>query len=206
MTSPLKGCEFCEQVELSVRVSEMLIGTVLRSLEIEDLVSSNGISKRRYLARSFIGSADEFSPFDDVKSQSFNSDDRAASEGEDKFYEAPESLADPVDSPMQSSMSVSDNQRADLASTSQTLSLKPPSFIRSPGLLPYDTHETKGGDSELKDTLNSFVKAQITVLDHNSALYNNIDKQVRIFLCLMAHSLSLSEILNLFLIFYFRSQ
>lgn len=172
---------FLEQVELSVRASEMLIGTVLRSLEIEDLVSNNGISNRRYLARSFIGSADVFSPFDDVKSESFNSDDRAASEGDDKFYEAPESLADPADSPMQSSTGVSDSQRANLASISQTLSLKPPSFIRTPGLLPYDTHETKGGDSELKDRLNSFVKAQIIVLDHNSALYSNIDKQVRNF-------------------------
>ncbi|KAF8032759.1 hypothetical protein BT93_D1608 [Corymbia citriodora subsp. variegata] len=166
------------QVELSVRASEMLIGTVLRSLEIEDLVSSNGISKRRYLARSFIRSADVFSPFDDVKSQNFDSDDGVASEGDDKFYEAPESLSDSVDLPIQSSMSVSDNQRADLASISQTLSLKPPSFIRTPGLLPYGTHETKGEDSESKDTLNSFVKAQIVVLDHNSALYNNIDKQV----------------------------
>ncbi|KAI6702353.1 hypothetical protein NL676_011489 [Syzygium grande] len=163
------------QVELSVRASEMLIGTVLRSLEIEDLVSSKGISKRRYLARSFIGSADVLSPFDDVKSQSINSDDRAASEEDDKFYEAPESLADSIDLPVQSSTSLSDNQRADF---SQSLSLKPPSFIRTPGLLPYDTHETKGGDSELKDTLNSFVKAQIIVLDHNSAFYNNIDKQV----------------------------
>ncbi|XP_048140983.1 uncharacterized protein LOC115736923 isoform X3 [Rhodamnia argentea] len=190
------------QVELSVRTSEMLIGTVLRSLEIEDLVSSNGISKRRYLARSFIGSADAFSSFDDVKSQSFNCDDRAASEGDDKFYEASETLADPVDSPMQSSMSVSDNRRADLASTSQTLSSKPPSFIRTPGLLPYDTHETKGGDSELKDTLNSFVKAQITVLDHNSALYNNIDKQVTVtlatlsFFCRRPTILAIMEFVN----------
>lgn len=166
------------QVELSVRASEMVIGTVLRSLEIEDLVSSNGISKHRYLARSFIGGADVFCPFEGVKSQSFNGDDGLASEGDDKFYEAPESLADSVELPMQSSTNVSDNQRADLASISQTLSLKPPSFIRTPGLLPFDTHQTKGVDSELKDTLNSFVKAQIIVLDHNSALYHNIDKQV----------------------------
>lgn len=193
---------FLKQVELSVRASEMLIGTVLRSLEIEDLVSSKGISKRCYLARSFIGSADVLSPFDDVKSQSINSDDRAASEEEDQFYEAPESLADSIDLPVQSSTSLSDNQRADF---SQSLSLKPPSFIRTPGLLPYGTHETKGGDSELKHTLNSFVKAQIIVLDHNSAFYNNIDKQVRNFLCTNVHSLSLFEILNILLIFCFRS-
>lgn len=177
------------QVELSIIESDMFIGTVLKSLEIEDLVSCNRVSRPCFLARSVIRSAASHSSFYDAGSQSFESDNvtdstyqkndatdsnnATPSEGDDNFYEAPENLVDSVDYPMQSPRN---------ESGSEILSLKPPSFDRMAGLLPTDALQTKSQEIELTDTLDSFVKAQIIIYNQNSPRYNNMDNQVGYFL------------------------
>lgn len=154
----------------------MLIGTVLRTLEIEDLISSNNFSHPLYVARSFVNDADISAHFQDAKSREFYRDDRT-SEGDDKFYEASESLADFVDSPLHSSGNISSNS-SQLGSLSRNLSLKPPSFHRAAGLLPYDNLQSNGKGYEQTDMLDSFVKAQIIMHDQSSPLYDNVDKKV----------------------------
>ncbi|XP_037495569.1 uncharacterized protein LOC105636609 isoform X2 [Jatropha curcas] len=177
------------QVELSIRENDMFIGTVLKSLEIEDLVCCSGISRPSFLARSFIRSADENSSLEEAGSHSFDNDNVTPSDGEDKFYEASEDIVDfeyltprnalPFDA-----------------------SLKPPSFSRLAGLLPSDTVQNNMEGVELTDTLESFVKAQIVIYDHNSPLYNNIDMQVSVtlatlsFFCRRPTILAIMEFIN----------
>ena len=147
---------FWIQVELSVRASDMFVGTVLKSLEIEDLVSGHRMSQPRYLARSFIHNAETNFTSGATGNQSFDGSDVVPNG--DEFYEAPENLVDP-----------------------ETLLLKSPRFTRIAGLLPgNDLQAAK--DIELKDPLDSFVKAQIVIYDQNSPLYHNIDMQVSVIL------------------------
>lgn len=150
---------FWTQVEVSVRSSDMFIGTVLKSLEIEDLVSGNSISQPRYLARSFIRNAETRLTSGATENQSFNGSELTPTEG-DEFYEAPENLVDP-----------------------ESLLLKSPRFTRIPGLLPGYGHEESKESIELNGSLDSFVKAQIVRYDQSSPLYHNIDMQVSIILC-----------------------
>lgn len=166
-----------EQVEVSVRANDMFIGTVLRSLEIEDLVSGNSGSRPCYVARSFIGNADAYSSFDVDRTRSFEHDDITAGEGEDKFYEAPENLVDSSNSPQTLSGHLSRQNFL----RSENSSLKPPSFTRIAGLLPGDVLQTSKEDIEQTDSLHSFVKAQIVFYDQSSPRYTNIDKQVGVF-------------------------
>lgn len=154
----------------------MLIGTILKTLEIEDLISSNNFSHSLYLARSIINDAD-CAHFDDAKSRDLDRDYRTTSEGDDKFYEAPETLADSVDSPLHSSGEVSCNS-SQLQSMSGKLSLKPPSFCRAAGLLPSDNLLANGERYAETVMFDSFVKAQIIIRDQSSPLYENIDKKV----------------------------
>ncbi|XP_065619172.1 uncharacterized protein LOC112023786 [Quercus suber] len=171
------------QVELSIIENDMFIGTVLKSLEIEDLVSCNRVSRPCFLARSVIRSAASHSSFYDAGSHSFesnnvtDSNNATSSEGDDNFYEAPENLVDSVDYPMQSPRN---------ESGSEILSLKPPSFDRMAGLLPTDALQTKSQEIELTDTLDSFVKAQIIIYDQNSPRYNNMDNQVKVTLATLS--------------------
>lgn len=155
----------------------MLIGTVLKSLEIEDLVSRCNGSQRCYVARSFIGSTDAYSTFDDERDQSFDRNDVETSEGDDKFYEAPENLADSVDYPLQSPRVLSGNLSDQKLLKSESLSYKLPSFTHIPGLLPGDIVQTTE-DFKHTDIMDSFVKAQVVICDQNSPRYNNVDKQV----------------------------
>lgn len=157
----------------------MFIGTVLKSLEIEDLVGIHGVSRPCYLARSFIHSSDAHLSSDEPAIRSVDSNDLTLSEGE-KFYEAPEDLVDSADHAMQSPQTVSKNLSFWLPSGN--LSLKTPSFSRVAGLVPDDTVENRIEDAEVTKTLDSFVKAQIVIYDQNSPLYYNIDKRVGIFL------------------------
>lgn len=135
----------------------MFIGTVLKALEVEDLVSCKGMRQPCYLARSFIRHADAPSVFRSIEDQN-------QSESDDRFYEASDSLNDPVDSP--SSL------------PSERAILKTPSFGRISGLLPDDASQTGESNLEVTHTLDSFVKAQIVFIDSNSIFYDNIDKRV----------------------------
>lgn len=166
-----------KQVELSIRANEMFIGTVLKALEVEDLVCRKGMSEPCYLARSFIQST--YEPFitNATEDHSFGSSEKNQSEGDDRFYEVSENLNDPVDSPMQSA----ENFFTPHSRSSEKSNLKPPSFTRVAGLLPDDLTQTGSDPLEVTDTLDSFVKAQIIFYDQNSSLYDNIDKRVSTF-------------------------
>ncbi|TQD75366.1 hypothetical protein C1H46_039097 [Malus baccata] len=146
------------QVELSVRASDMFVGTVLKSLEIEDLVSGHRMSQPCYLARSFTRNAETNLTSGATGNQSFDGSDVIPNG--DEFSEAPENLVDP-----------------------ETLLLKSPRFTRIAGLLP-GLQSTK--DIELKDLLDSFVKAQVVIYDQNSPLYHNIDMQVSVTLATLS--------------------
>ncbi|XP_057978559.1 uncharacterized protein LOC131164992 isoform X2 [Malania oleifera] len=159
------------QVQLSIRSNDMFIGTVLKSLEIEDLICHKGVSEPSYLARSFIGNVDAASSYEDAGSQSWGINDLSQSDGDEKFYEAADNMVDIVDYPMQSP------GRLQQSLTSEKLSLKPPSFSRIAHLLPDDAR-TGREVIEPTDNLDSFVKAQIVIYDHNSLAYDNIDKKV----------------------------
>lgn len=148
------------QVEVSVRGSDMFIGTVLKSLEIEDLVSRSGSNESCYLARSFIQSSVVLPSFKDAEIKNPEGNDLSSSEGEEKFYEAPEILVDSVD----------------------YTSLRTPSFSRMDGLLPVDNRNITMPSSERIESLDSFVKAQIVIYHQTSPQYNNIDNQVKKFL------------------------
>ncbi|XP_010540792.1 PREDICTED: uncharacterized protein LOC104814451 [Tarenaya hassleriana] len=167
------------KVELSMRGSDMFIGTVLKSLEIEDLVRQTGLSEPCYVARSFIQSSDILPSSGDVKSPNLEGSDLTSSEGEEKFYEAPETLADSFD----------------------YTSLRIPSFSRIEGLLPVDSKVT-GLSPETSESLDSFVKAQIVIYHQSSPQYENIDNQVTVtlatlsFFCRRPTILAILEFVN----------
>ncbi|KAK7309084.1 hypothetical protein RJT34_05549 [Clitoria ternatea] len=190
------------QVEISMRDNDILVGTILKSLEIEDLVSCSQLrSQPCFLARSFIGTADENSLFYNSRGEDVQSSDLIPTESDDKFYEAPETLADGADYPMQSS---GDTCEYASSSTSEIQfsysSLEPPKFSRIPGLLPSDSPSSK--ELELHDSLESFVIAQIVIYNQNSTQYKNIDKQVIVtlstltFFCRRPTILAIMEFIN----------
>ncbi|KAJ4957745.1 hypothetical protein NE237_024856 [Protea cynaroides] len=160
------------RVELSTKGNDMLIGTVLKSLEIEDLVCKGG-TQPCYLARSFIKSTD------------ITTLDSPLSAG-DEFFEAIDDLVDCPEQPL----------------AFDKLSIKPPSFSRITGLLPDAEPRTVPGDMEITDNLDSFVKAQIVIYDQNSPLYANVDKWVMVtlanlsFFCRRPTLLAVMEFVN----------
>lgn len=163
------------QVELSVRASDIFIGTLLKSLEIEDLFCCKGASQICYIARSFIRSANTPSLLDNADSQTQSSNDISQLEGDDEFYEASEDLNDSVGSP--SSL----GNKMDYASSgiiADSSDLKAPCFTRVAGLLPFDVTHLEAAEIGGIDSLESFVKAQIVICDQNSPRYSNVDNQV----------------------------
>ena len=144
----------------------MFIGTILKSLEIEDLVCG-GTSPRRYLARSFIRGPDVTSALEDAVNHSCNDQDFSG-ESDDKFYEASESLPETDPSSGNFSPEVS--------------AFKPPSFSKVPGLLPDGSFQNMSKDMGQIDELDSFVKAQIVIYDQNSPFYSRTDNMVSQFL------------------------
>ncbi|KAL1194607.1 hypothetical protein V5N11_031431 [Cardamine amara subsp. amara] len=152
------------KVEVSMRGRDMFIGTVLKSLEIEDLVSHSGLNEACYLARSFIQSSEVLPTFEDAESRSPERNDPTSSEGEDKFYEAPEILVDSID----------------------YTSLRTPSFSRIDGLLPVENKNITRPSNETTESLDSFVKAQIVIYHQTSPQYKNIDNQVMVTLATLS--------------------
>lgn len=163
------------QIEVSMRANDIFIGMVLKALEIEDLVCSKGTSRTCYLTRSFI--RNEETPFSlgntDIATHSSN--DVKKSDGDDEFFEASESLNDSVGSPLSPADGL--EHMSSHITTSPSSNLTTPSFVRVPGLLPGDTH-LDAGQMGVTDALDSFVKSQMIILDQNSTLYANVDKQV----------------------------
>lgn len=135
-----------------IRGQDMFIGTVLKTLEIEDLVCHNRVSQPCYIARSYFGNV-HTKPSDNNIENGSQDCKNSTPEGDDEFFEAPEDLIDFIE-PWKSSMKV-------------------PSFDRLAGLLPDGRNK-----SDENESLNNFVKAQIVIFDHSSHSYNNIDTQV----------------------------
>lgn len=164
------------QVELSIRANSFLVGTVLKALEIEDLVCRKGTS-HVYVARSFIRNADAPSQLENTDSLAQTITDFNQCEGDDEFYEASENLNDSVGSPM------SPGDEMELMSSrhikqSDNSYLEAPSFVRVTGILPFDVTHLEAGQKGVTDALDSFVKAQIVIFDQNSPLYSSVDKEV----------------------------
>ncbi|KAG4987653.1 hypothetical protein JHK85_030636 [Glycine max] len=200
----LKICfSYSYQVEVSIRDNNIFVGTILKSLEIEDLVcGSQRWSQPCFLARSYIGTADENLLFYNTMTRDVESGGLIPTETDDKFYEAPETLADSVDYPMQSPGGTSEYPSSSPSKIQFNYSsLELPKFSRITGLLPSDTPSIRK-ELELNDTLESFVKAQIIIYDQNSAQYKNIDKQVIVtlatltFFCRRPTILAIMEFMN----------
>ena len=77
-------------MEVSIRDNNIFVGTILKSLEIEDLVcGSQRWSQPCFLARSYIGTADENLLFYNTMTRDVESGGLIPTETDDKFYEAP---------------------------------------------------------------------------------------------------------------------
>lgn len=162
-----------------MQAGNILIGTILRSLEIEDRYSLSGASTSmsRYLARSFINSSDDISSpsssasLERAKSRS----SMRKTESDENFFEATDDFDEVYESPHPDQHQTS----------SEEFSLKPPGFSRIPGLIP--DLESKSGEEEAEknkndgDSSSSFVKAQIVVYDQSSPQYKNLDNRVSLF-------------------------
>ncbi|KAL9231233.1 hypothetical protein vseg_006486 [Gypsophila vaccaria] len=151
-------------VEIAIKENDMFIGTILKSLEIEDLVCQ-GTSVRHYLARSFIRGPEVTLVSDDANHS--RDDNDISTEGDEQFYEAPEDLPE-TDSPSQSSGRL----------TPEVSAFRPPGFNSVPGLLPDASFQSTAERIGKIDELDSFVKAQIVIYDQNSPLYSSTDKMV----------------------------
>lgn len=176
--------DIIKQVELSMKASDIFIGTILRSLEIEDQYCYNGTVTPRYLARSFIDSTEATTLHNTSSSitseqNSNNANTLKKTDSEESFFEAPDDFDDPAENPVQHQSSTSEFFSAQGSLPPQMLSLKPPSFSRIPGLIPDVEHQNRSLKVETDDTLHSFVKAQIVIYDQNSPQYNNLDTRVR---------------------------
>ncbi|KAL8529518.1 hypothetical protein ACS0TY_006808 [Phlomoides rotata] len=188
------------QVELSIRENDIFIGTVLKALEIEDLICHKGTPEICYIARSFIKNAHTPSLLDNTNDLTRASNDFSQSEGDDEFYEASDNLNDSVGSPLGP---VDEMVYSSSRITAQGSSFfKAPSFVRVAGLLPFDINPLEAGQMGVPDSFNSFVKAQIVIFDPNSSLYSNVDKQVAVtlstlsFYCRRPTILAIMEFVN----------
>ncbi|XP_074317635.1 uncharacterized protein LOC141653693 isoform X2 [Silene latifolia] len=152
-------------VEIAIKENDMFIGTLLKSLEIEDLVCE-AKSERHYMARSFIRGPDVTSVSEDMLSPSCSGYD-ISTDGDENFYEASENLPE-TDSPTQFSEILSPEVSA----------FRPPGFNKVPGLLPDTSFQSTEETIGHIDELNSFIKAQIVIYDQNSPFYNRTDKMV----------------------------
>lgn len=165
------------QVELSIRTDDIFIGTVLKALEIEDLVCCKRTSEICYVARSFIRNEDAPSLLNYSDSLTRESNNLGQYEGDDEFYEASEILNDSVGSPLPPGDDM-EYMTPRITTESDSSDLMAPSFSHVAGILPFDVTHMESGQLGVTDALDSFVKAQIVIFDQNSPLYSNIDKQV----------------------------
>jgi hypothetical protein len=170
-----------KQVELSIKGGNLLIGTILGSLEIEDQYYYPGSPVPRFLARSFINS---------MQTQEVPSPSRKNSAGpkgtplkktdsEENFFEASDDF-DEFETPMVQERTISDYFSTQNFLPTSLPSLQPPTFNRIPGLIPDSELQTVGFTFDGNDTFDSFVKAQIVIYDQHSPQYNNLDNRVNI--------------------------
>ncbi|KAJ0970742.1 hypothetical protein J5N97_018701 [Dioscorea zingiberensis] len=179
------------QVELLMKANNILIGTILKSLEIEDLFGCAQTTTCRYLARSFVKSTDATvsaappSPIG-MALQHACDDEADQNNGEDdKFFEAMDDVNIFVEQPFQREGSMSEYFSAEISHPSKFFFTNPPSFSRIAGLIPDPELESRSNKLMQTDTLDSFVKAQIIIYGQDSPLYNNVDNQVSVTLTML---------------------
>ncbi|CAA6669756.1 unnamed protein product [Spirodela intermedia] len=190
------------QVEVSIRENDLFIGTLLKSLEIEDLFHCEGVPKPRYLARSFIKDTDDsawnLSPFfTTVGDQNSVSSEQNETDTEEKFFEASDDLSDFIEATIQPQGVIPEFLSSRSYFPPENSSMNAPSFNRIPGLLPDAKSYDKSNFKEAA-TLDNFVKAQIIIFDRDSSLYTSIDKQHRIIIVFLPSStiLAVLEFVN----------
>ena len=154
----------------------LLIGTILGSLEIEDQFYYPGSPVPRFLARSFINS---------MQTQELPSPSRKNSAGpkkndsEENFFEASDDF-DEFETPMHRERTISDYFSTQNFLPTSVPSLQPPTFNRIPDLIPDTELQTGGFTLDDSGTFDSFVKAQIVIYDQHSPQYNSLDNRVNI--------------------------
>ncbi|KAK3153327.1 hypothetical protein QOZ80_2BG0170820 [Eleusine coracana subsp. coracana] len=167
------------QVELSMKGGNLLIGTILRSLEIEDQYCYPGSPMPRFLARSFINSmqTQEVPSPGQKNSTGSKGTPLKKNDSEENFFEASDDF-DEFETPMVKDRTISDYFSTQNFLPTSLPSLCPPEFSRIPGLIPDSEIETVGFTLDGSNTFDSFVKAQIVIYDQHSPLYNNLDNRV----------------------------
>lgn len=195
------------KVEFSMREHDMAIGAVLESLEIEDAFVGKGSPSCQFLVRSFIKNSNKASgtrknSLGGVKQKkSRNSWGEKQFKGSDYFFETSEDLEDSSEHKFQGSRQPSDtaSEFFDAASSlaNEKLHDEIPSFRRIPGLLPNLEEREKSHVLEQPGYLDSFVKAQVILLDQDSPAYTNIDKQVLLSLATLSFYFNRPTILAL---------
>ncbi|XP_039123130.1 uncharacterized protein LOC120259563 isoform X5 [Dioscorea cayenensis subsp. rotundata] len=179
------------QVELLMKANNILIGTILKSLEIEDQFGCAQTTTCRYLARSFINSTEatasaSYPSSVGTAALGVGGDEAEQNDGEDdKFFEATDDVNDLVEQPFQRQGSMPEYFAAESSFPSKIFFIDPPSFSRIAGLIPDPGLEDRSNNLKENDALDSFVKAQIIIYGQDSPLYNNIDNQVLVALSML---------------------
>ncbi|XP_062205491.1 uncharacterized protein LOC133907454 isoform X2 [Phragmites australis] len=167
------------QVELSMKGGNLLIGTILRSLEIEDQYYYPGSPVPRFLARSFINSmqTQEVPTPGRKNSAGSKGTPLKKNDSEESFFEASDDFDD-FETPKLQERTISDYFSTQDVLPTSIPSLQPPTFSRIPGLVPDSELQTVGFTLEGSGMFDSFVKAQMVIYDQHSPQYNNLDNMV----------------------------
>jgi vacuolar protein sorting-associated protein 13A/C len=170
-----------KQVELSMKGGNLLIGTILGSLEIEDQYYYPGSPVPRFLARSFINSmqTQELPSLSRKNSAGPRNTPLMKNDSEENFFEASDDF-DEFETPMHQKRTISDYFSTQKFLPTSVPSLQPPTFKRIPDLIPDTELQTGKFTLEGSGTFNSFVKAQIVIYDQHSPQYNSLDNRVNI--------------------------
>lgn len=195
------------KVEFAMREHDMSIGAVLESLEIEDAFVGKGSSSCQFLVRSFIKNSNKAigtrkNSLGSEKRKKFRkTQSNKQIEGSEYFFETSEDLEDSPELKFHGSRQPSDTASeffdAESSLANDKLHGEIPSFRRIPGLLPNLEERERSHVLEQTGYLDSFVKAQVILLDQDSPAYTNIDKQVMLSLATLSFYFNRPTILAL---------
>ena len=171
-----------------MREPDMSIGAVLESLEIEDAFVGKGSSSCQFLVWSFIKNSNKAigTRKNSLGSEKWKKFRKTRSnkeiEGSEYCFETSEDLEDSPELKFHGSIQPSDTASeffdAESSLANDKLHGEIPSFRWIPGLFPNLEERERSHVLEQTGYLDSFVKAQVILLDQDSPAYTNIDKQV----------------------------